>query len=160
MACDCRTCGILLTARPETEYLSNIIISCNLAVIMFSKFPSYLYQKKRKMNVTFAQEFSAFTNSGQGLLLERSYFIVDNQSACSLHEKYEIQNSSIVEARLDSKYVCSINHQKASVLRNSGILVYPRIMNALFSNKRVGIFISFISLMLLLYTKFRVGSSK
>ena len=31
---------------------------------MFSKFPSYLYQRKRKMNATFTREFFAFTNSG------------------------------------------------------------------------------------------------
>ena len=33
---------------------------------LFSKFPYYLYQRKRKMNVT-------FPNSGWGLSLERSY---------------------------------------------------------------------------------------
>ena len=53
----------------------------NLAVIMFSKFPSYLYQGKRKMNLAFTREFFAFTNSGGALFLERSYFIVNHQCA-------------------------------------------------------------------------------
>lgn len=30
---------------------------------MFTKFPSYLYQRKRKINVSFTREFFAFTNS-------------------------------------------------------------------------------------------------
>ena len=32
----------------QVEYLINVLISWNLAVIKLSKFPSYLYQRKRK----------------------------------------------------------------------------------------------------------------
>ena len=43
--------------------------SCNYV----SKIPFYLYQRKRKMNVTFAQSYFAFINSSWDLFLERSY---------------------------------------------------------------------------------------
>ena len=39
------------------EYLTNTLISWNLAIIMFCKFPFYLYQRKKKMNVNFTREF-------------------------------------------------------------------------------------------------------
>ena len=65
-----------------TEYLPNVFISWTFAVIILSKFPSCFYQRKRKMNVTFTLELFAFTNSDWHLLMEKSYLIVDNQSAC------------------------------------------------------------------------------
>ena len=46
------------------------------------KVPFYIYQRKRKMNVTFEEVFFAFANSSWALFLERSYFIVDIQFAC------------------------------------------------------------------------------
>ena len=74
--------GTICTNYSGLSILSIILIFWNLAEIMFSKFPFYLYQRKRKMNVTFAREFFTFRNSSWALFLERSYFTADNQSAC------------------------------------------------------------------------------
>ena len=69
-----------LMNEENATYSSNALNFWNLAVIMSSKFPSYLYQRKRNMNVTFTQEFFAFVNSDWTLFLERSYIFFDNQS--------------------------------------------------------------------------------
>ena len=80
-----KSCLPQILLGPFSNNLSQILFPWNLAVIMFFKFPSDLYQEKRKMNVTFKREFfTFFTSSGWALFLERSYFIVNNQSAfCS-----------------------------------------------------------------------------
>ena len=69
------------------EYLLNTIISWNLAVIMFSKFSSYLCQRKRKINVNFSLESFAFTISGWVLFLEWSCPIIDSESTVIFSQK-------------------------------------------------------------------------
>ena len=54
-----------------------------LLKLCFPSFPLiYLYQRKRKMTMTFTRNFFAFTKSDWALLLERYYFIFINRPAC------------------------------------------------------------------------------
>ena len=62
------------------------------------------------------------------------------------------QKSSIVDVRLDSKYVSDINHQIPPFFHNSGILIYRLTMNVLCSHIRVEVVKSFISSISLLST--------
>ena len=69
---------------------------------MLSKIPSYLYQKKIKMNVTFTREFFTVSFFGWTLFLEVSCFIVDNQSAfCYYSSKIRINYGGQAEAYLE-----------------------------------------------------------
>ena len=54
------------------EYLSNALISWKFSVIMFSKFSSDLYQRKKKIIRIFTKELFTNTNSDRVLFLQRS----------------------------------------------------------------------------------------
>ena len=96
--------------------------------------------------------------SGKNIIIFRSLFrtqskIYDEAFFCENSWRVKMENcfskkSSIVNVRMGSKYACGINHQITPGFYNSGILIYPRTVNLLWSHKVVEILKSFISLTL------------